>query len=289
MRRTNFLRSGNFDLVEIIGTDYGDINGVPGVTPWSIQADALSNFKRLLFGLRSNASKGRLLGGGAMVINGNDESVTVSPFLGITKGDQAIWTQKPLTLILPDSSGSPFEIWAKYTFAKVPDSAVYGKKAVQTGSHLYESVQLVADELASGNPDVVVNQILQIGQPTGDCVLIGTVSIGEENLITLNPDKGFPDTDIYGYQLINKISVQDLIAITSQMEDISISNKLQTENGSLSDFLGDVKFREDIDFMAGSQVKVEGSNAYSGTFTFQDNLGATRTLVFKNGLCTSAT
>lgn len=288
MRRTNALRSGNYDLVELLGTDYDEVDGIPGITPWSIQADMLSNFLRLFSGLKGNAVNGRLLGGGNITINGAGESATISPFLLITKGNQVVWAQNPLTINLTGGQDS-YELWAKFILSKVPDDAEYGKVASMVGSYLNPDIQMVADELAAGNPNVSAGQIISIGEPTEDSGLIGTVTINPEQGVELNPDRGFPVTDQNGYQLISKLLTEDLQTNIFEANNVLINDNLNLPTGSSTDLAGVVTISEVINFDAGSQVKLSGSNAVTGTFSFNEDGGASRSLVIENGLIKQTT
>jgi hypothetical protein len=249
MRRVHVRTGLKQRINAILGEDSGSNNayGTPQITEWSIQAAMLENMRRIGKALLADSANGcgRPLKG--LNINSNyGYTINVFKGFGVTNnGDIAFLDSDTVVSV----SSDPSYIYLQYKEAALDgDTDASGKKTSFIGKTGSENIVYDNDNTAS---------VIAVSAPitdNNDLIYLGSTDGAPPNLITNNPDRGFPSSvsgESYFYNLI-------CMADATFNGDINITNP-------------------------DSRIIVDGDDAYNSTYTVTEG----SVLTFKKGILIS--
>jgi len=283
MKRVNIRFGLKQRMNEIIGSDSGTEDSVPGLTPWSVQAAMLDNLRRIAAAVVGN-EPGRPMRG-MWISKTSSLSISISAGNGFTPNGDIILISTNITSNVDSADGTKY-VYLRHKMAAI-DGDVYedGKKTGFIGKAGTQDI--VYDDFAASKKDSVqsfVGDILTIS-PTiisenSDLIYIGSVNVLGADIVAVNnsTSRGLGPNAPNGKYRVSGLDV----------------NGNSTFFGTVDFSGGDITFSTGYDYKVYGDLKIEsggkiftteGEGATNLALTVRDAAGTgTINLKFKNGI-----
>ena len=281
MKRVNIREGIKERINKILGSDHGYVasvpagSNIPGITPWSIQAATIDNMRRITKSLVGAAPCGRVMSG--LSITHTSATFSIPPGIGITKGGDVIVISTQISNITRTNN----HIYLKHVMVEAPATSGGHKSQFIRG----ESQGIVYDDYASSNAgdlSAIVVQKASIEHEDnllylGELIVSGTAITNVTPTIFRGLIPGDVPTILDSLNVLNTVEANNIKVnhVQSVDDEITIDDN--------------VIFEGDIVMRASKNLIVGGDTGKSTTMVVQLDGGGTRSLIFRNGILTSAT
>jgi len=308
MKRVNIRIGLKQRMNEILGTDYSvidDSGGLPDITPWSIQAAAIANMRRIVSAITAGG-QGRPMSG-LFISKAGDTRISIRSGYGFTRSGNVVVLDNSIEYQIDDNTNTR-HIYLKHIMATVDgDDNIDGKKTNFTGKSGYEDI--VYDDLAAskkGDVQDVSERIVYITESASDSsddvVYLGSVTFVDGKIVAdevynselrgLEPNN--PDGDKYIFRSLQcngESSFNDDATFTEKIIVAEINNPSEMElvnctgAGYKITGIGEI---ENLQIPSTGSIKVNPGdgfvNGITDDITVKDPDDNLKTMVFVNGI-----
>jgi len=296
MKRLNVRYALKQRMNELLGSDTeADVDGIPGITAWSIQAAMLSNLRRIVSAL-ANGTIGRPIKG-LWITDAPAAGLgySIGDGFGFTPNGDVIVLETAISHTISEGSDGDKHIYLKHKMGVV-DGDLYddGRKTGFIGKAGLEDI--VYDDFAASKKDTVSafagEIVVEESGPIShnDYVYLGyiTVESNEITSVTNNPARGFGPNDDSGKFMMPGIRVTGESVFEAPVtfsELVSLNMALTDIESSGTATLNDVIVNGELAIGVTGKISVDGSDGIDANVQVRDAAGTgTITLQFKGGI-----